>query len=73
MLTNEFPFTSIADKCFVGKIAFPTYISKECEDLILQMTKVDPEERIPLFEIEKHPWMTKESEELKSTPEITAS
>ncbi|KAF8454623.1 kinase-like domain-containing protein [Kalaharituber pfeilii] len=42
-----------------GDMSIPNWVSKEARDLIQRLLRVDPEKRIPLSEVEKHPWIVK--------------
>ena len=60
MLTGELPWTAYSTFELVKKITkqpiqFPEYISKECQNLIMSMLKLDEAERIDWKEILKHP------------------
>ena len=41
------------------KVNFPTYFSREVRDLILKLLKRNPNERITLNDVRKHPWIKK--------------
>jgi len=40
-------------------LSIPTNISDDCVDLIVSMLRVKEEQRIPISDIRKHPWMNK--------------
>lgn len=40
-----------------GTYEMPTYISKELEDLISKMIRVDPNERLTIDQVVAHPWL----------------
>ncbi|KAK3082205.1 Serine/threonine-protein kinase ark1 [Coniosporium uncinatum] len=42
-----------------GEMTIPGFISPEARDLIKRLLVLDPEKRIPLEEVEKHPWIIK--------------
>ncbi|KAI9734293.1 MAG: spindle assembly checkpoint kinase [Cirrosporium novae-zelandiae] len=42
-----------------GEMTVPSWISPEARDLIKKLLVLDPEKRIPLEEVEKHPWILK--------------
>jgi serine/threonine protein kinase len=44
----------IFTKSVTGELIFPNIIPPDAEDLIRAMIKINPEERIPLQEVEKH-------------------
>lgn len=39
-----------------GTFKFPSFLVDDCKDLISNMLKVNPQERITIPEIKKHPW-----------------
>ncbi|XP_002986578.2 calcium-dependent protein kinase [Selaginella moellendorffii] len=60
ILSGQFAF-------WVGRKEVPvtsldwTDVSEEAKDLILQLLHLDPRKRLPIHEIEKHPWVVKHS------------
>ncbi|KAK3115024.1 spindle assembly checkpoint kinase [Teratosphaeriaceae sp. CCFEE 6253] len=40
-----------------GEMTVPGFVSKEAKDLIQRLLVLDPEKRIPLEEVERHPWI----------------
>lgn len=58
-----------------GLFSFPSYVSKECQDLISKMMTVDATKRITIPEIRQHPWFLMDYSELAETidalPEVT--
>lgn len=42
-----------------GEMKVPSYVSAEAKDLIMSLLTLDPEKRIPLAEVERHPWILK--------------
>nr|XP_022899756.1 serine/threonine-protein kinase par-1-like isoform X2 [Onthophagus taurus] len=40
-----------------GKFRIPYFMTEECEHLIRHMLVVDPEKRLTISQIEKHPWL----------------
>ncbi|KAK0284904.1 spindle assembly checkpoint kinase [Friedmanniomyces endolithicus] len=42
-----------------GEMSVPSFVSAEARDLIKRLLVLDPEKRIPLEEVEKHPWILK--------------
>ncbi|KAH7385737.1 kinase-like domain-containing protein [Pyrenochaeta sp. MPI-SDFR-AT-0127] len=42
-----------------GEYAVPSFISSEAKDLIKKLLVLDPEKRISLEEVERHPWIVK--------------
>lgn len=42
-----------------GEMAVPKFVSPEAKDLIERLLVLDPEKRIPLTEVQKHPWIVK--------------
>jgi aurora kinase len=41
------------------EMTIPSFVSREAKDLIKGLLMVDPEKRMPLEEVEKHPWIIK--------------
>ncbi|KAF2198475.1 serine/threonine-protein kinase-like protein [Delitschia confertaspora ATCC 74209] len=62
-LVGEAPFedTQIMTqkKIVRGEYTVPSFVSPEARDLIKRLLVLDPEKRIPLEEVEKHPWILK--------------
>ena len=61
MLCKSFPFndknnSKLYQKILGGKFSLPSYLSNEAKDLLIKLLKVNPNERIKLNEIKKHPW-----------------
>ena len=61
MLCKSFPFNDknnnkLYQKILNGKFNLPNYLSNEAKDLLIKLLKVNPNERIKLNEIKKHPW-----------------
>ena len=61
MLCKQFPFndknnSKLYQKILSGKFNIPNNLSDEAKDLITNLLKVKPEERIKLDEIKNHPW-----------------
>ena len=42
-----------------GDMVVPSFVSKEASDLIVRLLQTNPETRIPLAEVERHPWIIK--------------
>ncbi|KAH8825384.1 kinase-like protein [Flagelloscypha sp. PMI_526] len=42
-----------------GSVAYPSTMSEDAKDLISQLLRRDPRERIELTEVRKHPWIVK--------------
>ncbi|GAB7351159.1 hypothetical protein MBLNU459_g1611t1 [Dothideomycetes sp. NU459] len=42
-----------------GEMTIPPFVSSEARDLIKRLLVLDPEKRIPLHEVEQHPWIIK--------------
>ncbi|WPG99342.1 Serine/threonine-protein kinase ark1 [Acrodontium crateriforme] len=42
-----------------GEMTIPPFVSAEARDLIKRLLVLDPEKRIPLEEVERHPWIIK--------------
>ncbi|KAK5686431.1 spindle assembly checkpoint kinase [Elasticomyces elasticus] len=42
-----------------GEMTVPPFVSADAKDLIKRLLVLDPEKRIPLEEVEKHPWILK--------------
>jgi polo-like kinase 4 len=63
-LTGKPPFDTDGIKDTLSKVVqakyeMPTFISKEAQDLIFNLLKKNPQERIPLNKVLDHPFMTK--------------
>lgn len=41
------------------EMTVPSYVSPEAKDLIQKLLVVDPEKRLPLDQVQKHPWILK--------------
>lgn len=42
-----------------GEMTIPAFVSAEARDLIKRLLVLDPEKRIPLEEVQRHPWIVK--------------
>ncbi|ERF69302.1 hypothetical protein EPUS_04007 [Endocarpon pusillum Z07020] len=42
-----------------GEMTVPSFVSAEAKDLIQRLLVLDPEKRIPLDEVQRHPWIVK--------------
>ncbi|RFU26681.1 hypothetical protein B7463_g9655, partial [Scytalidium lignicola] len=42
-----------------GEMTVPPFVSPEAKDLIKKLLVLDPEKRIPLEQVQKHPWIVK--------------
>lgn len=42
-----------------GEMTVPSFVSPEAKDLIKRLLVLDPEKRIPLDQVKKHPWIIK--------------
>ncbi|CZS93427.1 probable protein kinase Eg22 [Rhynchosporium agropyri] len=42
-----------------GEMTVPSFVSPEARDLIKRLLVLDPEKRIPLDQVQKHPWIIK--------------
>ncbi|KAF2149994.1 serine/threonine-protein kinase Eg2 [Myriangium duriaei CBS 260.36] len=42
-----------------GEMSIPSFVSAEARDLIKKLLVLDPEKRIPLSEVQSHPWIIK--------------
>ena len=61
MLCKKFPFndknnSKLYQKILSGKFIIPNYLSTEAKDIIINVLKVNPQERIKINEIKNHPW-----------------
>ncbi|KAK4049021.1 serine/threonine-protein kinase gin4 [Microbotryomycetes sp. JL201] len=64
LLTGRLPFDdenirNLLAKVKVGKFSMPQELPTDAKDLIRRMLEVDPEKRISMDEIQKHPWVTR--------------
>lgn len=53
----------ILDQIIYRGLQMPTWLSKDCSDLILQMLKLKEKDRITISDMKKHPWVMKEYDE----------
>ena len=62
-LVGEAPFEDTAvmtqRRIVKGDVRVPEFVSGEAKDLIKRLLVLDPEKRIPLEEVERHPWILK--------------
>ena len=70
MLVGETPFTaeniySLMKKIEECNIYFPEYISEECQELILSLLKINPNERMTFDDFFNHPFNISEKEKLE--------
>ena len=61
MLCGTLPFTESKEEIIVQKIkmhdyTIPKYLSKEAQDMLNHILKINPEERFTIDGIKKHPW-----------------
>ena len=61
MLCKSFPFndknnSTLYKKILSGQFNIPNNLSNEAKDLLINLLKVNPEERIKINEIKNHPW-----------------
>ena len=61
MLCKKFPFndknnSKLYQKILSGKFLIPNNLSNEAKDLIINLLKVNPQERIKMRDIKNHPW-----------------
>ena len=61
MLCKSFPFndknnSKLYKKILSGKFNVPNILSNDAKDLIINLLKVNPQERIKINEIKNHPW-----------------
>ncbi|KAI8381446.1 kinase-like domain-containing protein [Radiomyces spectabilis] len=64
MVTGSMPFDDrsmpgLHEKIKSGQVAYPAHLSPECRDLLSRAFKTDPEARIILADIIRHPWLNK--------------
>ncbi|KAK4056001.1 serine/threonine-protein kinase gin4 [Microbotryomycetes sp. JL221] len=69
LLTGRLPFDdenirNLLAKVKVGKFTMPQELPTDAKDLIRRMLEVDPEKRITMDEIQKHPWVTRKAPRL---------
>ena len=75
MLCGSFPFHDVSNdklykKILKGKFETPKYFSKNVKDLINKILVVNPQKRISLKEIKKHPWVVNYLEKNKKFENI---
>ncbi|KAI0195338.1 kinase-like domain-containing protein [Xylaria flabelliformis] len=62
-LVGQAPFDDTPDitrkRIMKVDMTIPAYVSPEAKDLIRSLLLVDPDQRIPLHQIQQHPWITK--------------
>ena len=61
MLCGTLPFTESKEEIIVKKIkthdyVIPSYLSKDAQDILNKILKINPEERLTINDIKKHPW-----------------
>lgn len=61
LLTGKLPFDDdniarLLGKVKTGKFSMPSHLPADVQDLIARMITVDPEKRITIAEIKRHPW-----------------
>ena len=61
MLCGTLPFTESKEEIIIKKIkthdySIPQYLSKEAQDILYHILKINPEERFTIERIKKHPW-----------------
>ena len=61
ILCGSLPFTESKEEIIVRKIkmhdySIPKYLSKEAQDILSHILKINPEERFTIEGIKKHPW-----------------
>ena len=61
MLCGALPFSESKEEIIVKKIkthdyVIPNYLSKEAQDILYHILKVNPEERFTIEKIKQHPW-----------------
>ena len=61
MLCGTLPFTESKEEIIVRKIkthdySIPQYLSKEAQDILYHILKINPEERFTIEGIKRHPW-----------------
>eukprot|EP01098_Paradermamoeba_levis_P010203 TRINITY_DN4293_c0_g3_i1.p1 TRINITY_DN4293_c0_g3~~TRINITY_DN4293_c0_g3_i1.p1 ORF type:complete len:157 (+),score=46.69 TRINITY_DN4293_c0_g3_i1:136-606(+) len=74
LVTGKLPFDDdntrkLLMKVKSGVFAMPQSLGKELQDLISKMLTVDPEQRIQITDILKHPWFSNTGYTLSSLPE----
>ncbi|KAJ5076889.1 serine/threonine-protein kinase brsk2-like protein [Anaeramoeba ignava] len=78
LLSGNLPFTDIniqrlLEKITIGKFTTPSFFTFEQKDLINKMLTVDPQKRITIPEIKKHPWFTSNLPKNYRQPESSIS
>uniref|UniRef100_A0A6B2LAT4 Aurora kinase n=1 Tax=Arcella intermedia TaxID=1963864 RepID=A0A6B2LAT4_9EUKA len=71
MIVGELPFfgdndAELEQNILNAKPKIPGFVSKPCKDLLVNLLKKNPEERITLEELFSHPWIT----EMNSPPSL---
>lgn len=71
LLTGKLPFDDdnirvLLGKVKLGQFSIPPYLPPGARDLIQRMLTVDPDQRISLDEVKRHPWYLSN----KATPEV---
>ena len=75
MLCGNFPFEDVSNaqlykKILKGKFEIPKFVSKNAKDLINKILVVNPQKRINIKDIKKHPWVLTYLEKNKSYENI---
>ncbi|EPR61644.1 aurora kinase [Toxoplasma gondii GAB2-2007-GAL-DOM2] len=71
MLDGKPPFQStrhleLIQQALKAEVAIPSHIAPDAGDLIVQLLRYDPEDRIPLHALPQHPWVKRMWSELRN-------
>ncbi|KAN0061309.1 serine/threonine-protein kinase gin4 [Thecaphora frezii] len=77
LLCGRLPFDDpniqqLLAKVRAGKFIMPEWLEPASKDLIWRMLEVDPEKRITMYEIMRHPWFTNNGAESDRNPVTTS-
>ncbi|EPQ31486.1 uncharacterized protein PFL1_00821 [Pseudozyma flocculosa PF-1] len=77
LLCGRLPFDDpniqqLLAKVRAGKFVMPAWLEPESKDLIWRMLEIDPEKRITMAEIMRHPWFTNHGTESDRNPVTTS-
>ena len=67
MICGELPF-NFKIEIVQALVRIKAHVSAECWDLVGKLLEFSPDQRMPLYEITRHPWMMEVEEKPKSVP-----